>query len=395
MRIGLVCPYSWDVPGGVAVHMRDLAESLIRDGHYVSVLTPVDGEGPLPDYVVNGGKPVAVPYNGSVARLNFGFKAIQGIRRWIREGEFDVLHVHEPMSPSLSVLACWVAQGPIVATWHSSMSRSRVLSAVFHMAQISMEKVSARIAVSEDARRTLVAHLGGDAVLIPNGVTVANFASPEPLPGYPRSGGTIGFLGRLDETRKGFDVLVAAMPELVARHPELRVVVAGPGDPDEALAGLDPALRVHFDFLGRVSDEDKVRMLHSIDAYVAPNTGGESFGIVLLEAMASGAPVIASDLLAFRRVLEEGACGRMFVNGDALSLADEVSALLNDADARRALSAAGLMRAQQFDWSRVCREVVEVYESVVVPGVPVREDLRGQLVGRLARSNPRNGDGGE
>ena len=386
MRVGLVCPYSWDVPGGVAVHMRDLSESLIRQGHEVSVLAPFDGEGVLPDYVVDGGRPVAVAYNGSVARLNFGWKATRRVRKWIQEGDFDVLHVHEPLSPSLSVLACWVAQGPIVATWHSSMARSRALSAVFYLAQISMEKVSARIAVSEEARRTLVAHIGGDAVLIANGVTVANFADPATLPGYPRSGGTLGFLGRLDEPRKGFDVLARAVPALVARFPDLRVLVAGPGDPEEALGAVAAEFRDHFIFLGRVSDADKVRMLHSIDAFIAPNTGGESFGIVLLEAMASGAPVVSSDLLAFRRVLDEGRYGRTFSSGDPQALADVTSSLLEDSDARRSMSTAGYERARHFDWERVGREVVAVYESVVLPGVKVREDLRGQIVGRLARS---------
>jgi len=381
-----VCPYSWDVPGGVAVHVRDLSESLIRQGHEVSVLAPFDGDGELPDYVVDGGRPVAVAYNGSVARVNFGWKATRLIRRWIDEGNFDVLHVHEPLSPSLSVLACWVAQGPIVATWHSSMARSRALSAAFYLAQTSMEKVSARIAVSEEARRTLVAHIGGDAVLIANGVTVANFADTSTISGYPRAGGTLGFLGRLDEPRKGFDVLARAVPAIVARFPDLRVLVAGPGDPEAALSDVPVELREHFTFLGRVSDADKVRMLHSVDAYIAPNTGGESFGIVLLEAMASGAPVIASDLLAFRRVLDEGRYGQMFTTGNSQALADRACALLEDPEARRSMAHSGIERAKHFDWERVGREVVAVYESVVLPGVKVKEDLRGQIVGRLARS---------
>jgi phosphatidylinositol alpha-mannosyltransferase len=340
----------------------------------------------LPDYVVDGGRPVAVPYNGSVARLNFGWKATRRIRKWIQEGDFDVLHVHEPLSPSLSVLACWVAQGPIVATWHSSMARSRALSAAFYLAQISMEKVSARIAVSEEARRTLVAHIGGDAVLIANGVTVANFADPSALPGYPRSGATLGFLGRLDEPRKGFDVLARAVPAIVARFPDVQILVAGPGDPEDALSAVPVEFREHFTFLGRVSDADKVRMLHSIDAFIAPNTGGESFGIVLLEAMASGTPVVASDLLAFRRVLDEGRFGHMFTTGDPQALADAACGLLESADERKLMSTAGHERAKHFDWERVGREVVAVYESVVLPGVKVKEDLRGQLMGRLSRS---------
>lgn len=390
MRIGLVCPYAWDVPGGVAVHIRDLAHHLSSVGHEVSVLTPAEDPDALPAYCVDGGRPVAVRYNGSVARVTLGISAVNRVRRWIREGEFDVLHVHEPMNPSLSVLACWVAQGPIVATWHSSIARSRALSASYYFAQLSMEKVMARIAVSEDARRTLVAHLGGDAVLIPNGVHTAAFVDPEPLAGRGRDGATLLFLGRLDEPRKGWAILAAALPALVERHPDLEVLVAGPGDADEAAGLVAAPLRERVTFLGKVSDRDKVRALHSADVYVAPHTGGESFGIVLLEAMSSSTPVAASDLPAFRRVLEDGGAGALFAVGDPAALAACVADLLDDAPRRERLATAGAARAAQFDWRRIGRDVEAVYASVAVPGETVRVDLRAQLVGRLATS--RTGD---
>ncbi|MEZ5116941.1 MAG: glycosyltransferase family 4 protein [Candidatus Nanopelagicales bacterium] len=390
MRVGLVCPYAWDVPGGVQAHVKDLAEALIRLGHDVSVLAPVEGEGEVPDYVVDGGRPVAVPYNGSVARLNFGLKPTRRVRRWIRTGDFDVVHVHEPVSPSLSVLACWAAEGPLVATWHSSMGRSRVLTAGYYLAQTAMEKIRARIAVSEYARRTLVDHLGGDAVLIPNGVDCASFERAEPLPGWPGDGPALMFLGRLDEPRKGLDVLLGALPAMSEALPGLRLLVVGPGDQEDAVKGLPDRLRDRVVFLGRVSDEDKARAFHSVDLYVAPNTGGESFGIVLLESMAAGTPVLASDLDAFRRVLEDGRSGVVFRNGDSADLAAKAVALLHDADERGRLVEAGRARAWQFDWSRVALEVLAVYESVTVTGEKVREDLRGQLVGRL--SGRGNGD---
>ncbi|MGO4752358.1 glycosyltransferase family 4 protein, partial [Streptomyces sp. 2MCAF27] len=176
MRIGIVCPYSWDVPGGVQFHIRDLAEHLIRLGHGVSVLAPADDDTPLPPYVVSAGRAVPVPYNGSVARLNFGFLSAARVRRWLHDGAFDVIHIHEPASPSLGLLACWAAQGPIVATFHTSNPRSRAMIAAYPILQPALEKISARIAVSEYARRTLVEHLGGDAVVIPNGVDVRFFA---------------------------------------------------------------------------------------------------------------------------------------------------------------------------------------------------------------------------
>lgn len=385
MRVGLVCPYSWDVPGGVRTHVADLAAALVGHGHEVSVMAPAEDPKELPPDVVDGGRPIAIRYNGSVARLSIGVKATRRVRAWIREGHFDVLHVHEPMAPSLSMLALWVARGPIVATWHSSHDRSRVLSAGYYVGQTVMEKVRGRIAVSENARRTLVNHLGGDAVLIPNGVRVSAYRSPERLPGVDPDRPAILFLGRMDEPRKGLAVLRAALPPIVAAIPDIQVLIAGPGDEDEQRDLLPPGVTGNVTFLGRISDEDKARALRSVDAYVAPHTGGESFGIVLVEAMSAQAPVIASDLLAFRNVLEDGRCGRLFPNQDSAALADAVIQLIGDPDLRRAYVTEGDRRVRDFDWDRVVDEVIAVYDSVHMPGEKVTEDLRGQVVGRLSR----------
>ena len=155
MRIGIVCPYSFDVPGGVQFHVRDLAEHLIDHGHDVSVLAPADDDTPVPPYVVPAGRAVPVPYNGSVARVNFGPVSASRVRRWLADGAFDVLHIHEPVTPSLSLLALWAAEGPIVGTFHTSTLRSRAMQAAYPLLRPSLEKISARIAVSEDARRTM------------------------------------------------------------------------------------------------------------------------------------------------------------------------------------------------------------------------------------------------
>ncbi len=188
VRVGIVCPYTWAVPGGVQQHIRDLAEALIGLGHEVSVISPADDDTPLPAYVVPAGRAVPVPYNGSVARLAFGFLSASRVRRWVKEGGFDVLHVHEPAAPSLSLLACWVADGPIVATVHTATTRSRVMHASGPALRTALEKVNGWIAVSEAARTTLVEHIGGDAVLIPNGVTVSRYEKASPLPGWPGRG---------------------------------------------------------------------------------------------------------------------------------------------------------------------------------------------------------------
>ena len=176
MRIGIVCPYSFDVPGGVQFHVRDLAEHFIGDGHDVSVLAPADSETELPPDVTSAGRATAVRYNGSVARLNFGPVTAAKVGRWLEQGDFDVLHLHEPMTPSVSVLALMAAEGPIVATFHTSMLRSRTMQTAYPLLRPSLEKIAGRIAVSEDARRTVTTHVGGDAVVIPNGVYVDRFA---------------------------------------------------------------------------------------------------------------------------------------------------------------------------------------------------------------------------
>ncbi|MET8951864.1 glycosyltransferase family 4 protein [Streptomyces sp. NPDC004393] len=397
MRIGIVCPYSWDVPGGVQFHIRDLAEYFIRLGHEVSVLAPADDDTPLPPYVVSAGRAVPVPYNGSVARLNFGFLSAARVRRWLHDGEFDVIHIHEPASPSLGLLACWAAQGPIVATFHTSNPRSRAMVAAYSILQAALEKISARIAVSEYARRTLVEHLGGDAVVIPNGVDVDFFAKAEPKAewqseeargsvkagGGPGAGSTIGFIGRIDEPRKGLPVLMKALPKILAARPDTRLLVAGRGDEEEAVAALPADLRPRVEFLGMISDEDKARFLRSVDLYVAPNTGGESFGIVLVEAMSAGAPVLASDLDAFAQVLDQGAAGELFANEDADALADAALRLLADPERRAELRARGSAHVRRFDWATVGADILSVYETVTDGAAAVAADERTGLRARL------------
>ncbi len=369
MRIGIVCPYSFDVPGGVQYHVRDLAAYLITKGHDVSVLAPADEDTPLPPYVVSSGRAVPVRYNGSVARLNFGMVTAARVGRWISEGGFDVVHIHEPVTPSISVLALWACDGPIVATFHTSNLRSRAMQAAYPLLRSSLEKIAGRIAVSEDARRTVTTHLGGDAVVIPNGVAVATFAAARPRPDWQGSveRPTLGFLGRLDEPRKGLAVLGEAMDAVLARVPGARLLIAGPGSVEDARARMTPRAAAASKFLGAISDADKASFFSSIDLYVAPHTGGESFGIVLVEAMAAGAPVLASDLPAFVRVLGAGA-GESFPNGDSAALAAAVCRLAADPPERARLTAAGERRARDFDWSVVAEDVIAVYDTVTHPG---------------------------
>jgi phosphatidylinositol alpha-mannosyltransferase len=376
VRIGLVCPYSFDVPGGVQFHVRDLAEHLIGNGHAVSVLAPADDDTPVPEYVEAAGRAVPVRYNGSVARLAFGPVSAARVRRWLSDGSFDVLHIHEPVSPSLSLLALWAAQGPIVATFHTANLRSRAMQAAHPLLRPSLEKISARIAVSEDARRTLVEHLGGDAVVIPNGVYVDRFAAAALRPQWQGTPDrpTVAFIGRMDEPRKGLPVLAAAIPAVLARCPGARFLVLGRGEGDDALSGLDPVCRAAIELLGPRDDADKQALLRSVDAYVAPHTGGESFGIVLVEAMSAGVPVVASDLGAFRRVLDDGEFGVLFSAGDSAALADALVGVLADPATRAVLAANASAAVRRYDWGRVAERVLTVYETVRLGADRVGED---------------------
>jgi phosphatidylinositol alpha-mannosyltransferase len=364
MRIGIVCPYSLEVPGGVQRHVHDLAEALLAQGHEVSVLAPADDDAPLPSYVVPGGRAVPVRYNGSVARLAFGPVSATRVRRWITGGDFDVIHVHEPFTPSLSLLAVLAARDePVVATFHTAMTRSRALHVVSGVLQLVLERITARIAVSASARKVQVEHLGGDAWVIPNGVSVAHYASAQPLPGWPGEGGAIGFLGRFNEPRKGFDILRDAFASMAPARPGLRLLVAGPGDPTDALEGLPPELADRIVFLGLVDEREKARMLRSVDVYVAPNTGGESFGMILTEALAAGTPVVASDIEAFRKVLDDG--GLLFPVGESGALAAALGELLDSPERRADLSARGSAVVAHYDWPEVSRRVLEVYNLAV------------------------------
>lgn len=378
-KVGIVCPYGWDVPGGVQNHIRDFTEELMRRGHTVSVLAPInagdDTDAPdVPPYVVKAGKPVSVPYNGSVARILFGPRTAARVRKWLAEGEFDIIHAHEPNSVSVGLLAAWLADAPIVATFHAMM-RSRALSAAHGILQSAMEKISARIAVSEDARRTIVEHLGGDCVVIPNGIFVDRFAVG-PNPEWASTGGTLSFLGRLEETRKGLPVLLRAWNEIHTAVPDARLLVAGRGDVGALARKIPPAHRDSITFLGAITDEEKAVMLASSDIYVAPHTGGESFGIVLAEAMAAGAPVLASDLTAFRAVLDDGRLGALVPTGDADALAEQAVTMLRDDDLRKSYRSAASEGVRRYDWSHITDEVLEVYDMVARVGAPDHRRFR-------------------
>ncbi|MBR6459572.1 MAG: glycosyltransferase family 4 protein [Actinomycetaceae bacterium] len=366
MRIGIVCPYSWDIAGGVQFHIRDLAEELIGRGHEVSVLAPAENTHDLPDYLVSAGPAIPIHYNGSVARLAFGPRMNMRVRAWLKTGRFDIVHVHEPFIPSLSMLALVAATCPVVATFHTALERSVAFNMASPMLRSVLEKLSARIAVSGEARRTAVQYLGGDAFVIPNGVYTRNFSTARRDERFTGTAGrpTLAFLGRLDEPRKGLALVAAAFDDIRAAHPGVRLFVAGHGDCEEA-ARLFGNNAEAVTFLGSISEEEKAALLASVDMYLAPNTGGESFGIILIEAMAAGAFVVASDIPAFQAVLASGTFGVHFANNDPQSLATTVNEWLDKPDERAAIAQRAQEESGRYDWQSVASQVFAAYETAL------------------------------
>ncbi|WP_122821123.1 glycosyltransferase family 4 protein [Varibaculum vaginae] len=362
MRIGIVCPYAYDVPGGVQFHVRDQAEELRRRGHEVSVFAPVETDYSEEGFI-NAGKTFAIPYNGSVARLAFGPRVAARTRQWVTSSDFDILHVHEPVTPSVSLIALQHARCPVVGTFHAAVERSLLYTLGKPVVQSVKERLSAQIAVSEEARRTLQRYQGGDATVIPNGVDYQTFAQATPSPKWQQSeeSPVFCFLGRLDEPRKGLALLVEAIPLVLSAYPQARFLIAGPGSASRARANL-ASYGKNVEFLGALSEAEKIALFSSATAYIAPQTGGESFGIVLVEAMAANCLVVASSIPAFSAVLEQGRLGKIFTSEDVNSLAENLIAVCENREAAAHLARQGHQGAKRYDWPVITDQVLAVYE---------------------------------
>jgi phosphatidylinositol alpha-mannosyltransferase len=266
----------------------------------------------------------------------------------------------------------------MVATFHASAPKQKAIYAVGPILEPVLEKLSARIAVSEMARETLKVHFDTEAVVIPNGIDTQKYSHGTRNNDWYRPN-TIGFLGRFDEQRKGLSVLLEAMPDIIKAIPDLRILVAGPGDEEDVLKGIDESLRKRIRFLGRISESEKADFFKSIDAYVAPNIRGESFGIILAEAMGGGVPIIASNIQAFSDLLHDGEFGVLFQNESPKDLAKKVVGLLTDSSLKIQLGEKGRQHSVTFDWSNVAKQILDVYEVALAggSGVTLSSENRG------------------
>lgn len=371
MRITLVCPYDWDAFGGVRGHVAALADAL-GPRHEVTVLAPASGPAADPRVVTVGGT-LGVRYNRSVAPVALWPPAGARTVAALAQSRPDVVHVHEPLVPLVGLTALAAAgRVPTVGTFHAWAATRTALRAVAPVGRRLVRRLAARIAVSDAAADHAAAGLGLRASafeVIPNGVDVARFAGAVPLSELIDDGRPLVlFTGRF-ERRKGPDLAVRAYLRLRAEVPGARLCMVGDGPERRACERMvPPRVRPDVIFAGRVSDEDLPRYHASADVFVSPATSGESFGMVLLEAMASGTPVVASDLPGHRAVVTDGKQGRLVPVGDSTALAERLATLLTAPRLREAQAREGRRTAEEHDWSVVAARVEQVYERVVMAG---------------------------
>lgn len=369
MRIALVSPYDLDVPGGVQSHVLSLSEELASGGDDVIVVGPARRSR---GRIRSVGSSIGLPFNDSVAPVALSPMVVRRVRRVLDEFSPDVVHVHEPAVPLVSNAAVLASRVPVVGTFHAWSDRRAAYTATRAALQPVMNRLAARIAVSPAAAEYHSASLGlplGGFDVIPNGVDVARFADARPFPTMQEQQSLL-FVGRL-EPRKGVTQLIRAFVILKARHPDLRLYIVGEGPEREAAQGLvSGPLRTDVVFLGRVGEDELPRFFRSCDIFVSPALSGESFGIVLIEAMAAGRPVVASDIPGYRSVLRDSVNGRLVPPDDPAALARAVTALLENPNLANALAVEGRTDVDQYDWPTVARRVREIYLGLVAPDGP-------------------------
>jgi phosphatidylinositol alpha-mannosyltransferase len=357
VTVAIVCPYAWDRFGGVQTHVSSLARSLRARGYDATIVAPQASIGDLipEDGVRTVGRAVPIPANGSMAPVSFGPVAGQGVRAALEELKPDVVHLHEPLIPSLSMLALRHPTAPTVGTFHASAESSFGYRAATPWLERTIRRLTVRTVVSEAARELISRYFPGDYLVTPNGVEVARFHDAGVLDVGPPP--RVLFFGRI-EPRKGLEVLIEAMTFLRDLRPTLVVVGSGPGS--RAAAARARRLGIEARWLGRISDADKARAFRSCEVYCAPGLGGESFGIVLLEAMAAGAPVVCSDLPAFGAVAGDAAL--LVPPDEPQLLAEALREVVTDRAVADRLRAAGRSVAARYDWSHLALDVEQAYE---------------------------------
>jgi len=364
VKIVLACPYAWDVPGGVQVHVGQLAAHLKQRGHEIVVLAPGSRQASEP-WVRIVGRPIRVPYQGTVAPICFSAHSARTIASVLRGFAPDVVHAHEPFSPSTAMLATLRSRAPVVATFHAFAERSRLLTAAAPALRLVWRKLRVRMAVSVAAAGFVRSRFGDGIRIVPNGCDVELFGNDgtKAARGLP-TGRRMLWVGRLD-AQKGFPIAVAAFRRIASEVPDLSFVVVGEGRDRPAVSSLPPDVRRRMVMVGPVAHPSLPTYYAGADVFVSPAVGQESFGLVLVEAMAAGVPVVASDIAGYREVVRANVDGLLVRRGDPGALADAVRRVLSDPELASRLSEAGRARADRYRWDVVAGEIEAAYEDAI------------------------------
>jgi phosphatidyl-myo-inositol alpha-mannosyltransferase len=369
VKIGIVSQSYYPRYGGVTEHVHHTTLELRERGHDVTIVTSRfrQGEAENAPGVVRIGYNIMIPFNGAFVDLAVGMRLKAQLRSLMRAYEFDVVHVHAPLVPTLPLLAVQAAECPIVGTFHTTGGRSRLLEWMRGPLTPIVNRLGARIAVSNTAREFAARYFPGDYRVIPNGVDIDRFhPSVAPIARWrDRDHDNILFVGRLDP-RKGVQLLLDAMPEVVERtRGRARLLLVGDSYLRlKYMSSVTGAMRRHIHFIGHVPSHELPHWYATGDVFVSPATGNESFGIVLLEAMATGRAVVASDIPGYRSVVTPDVNGLTFAPGDRGALARTLSRIVSDPERRIVLGAHGRARALEFAWPRVTDRLEAVYREV-------------------------------
>lgn len=372
----MVCPYSLSIPGGVQAQVLGLCRELRRMGHEARVLGPCDGPPPEP-FVTPLGDSLPTSANGSIAPLAPDPSASLRTFRALRDEEFDVLHIHEPLAPGPPITTLTLHVAPTVGTFHAA-GRSTSYRLLGPALARLLDRLDQRVVVSKDALALVLGHLGGDAAdyrVLFNGVETTEIRSATPL---VSSRPAVFFLGRHEE-RKGLEVLLAALRLLDL---DVACWVAGDG-PDTARLRAEFGSDRRIEWLGRVSDPDKIARLRGASVFCAPSLHGESFGVVLIEAMAAGTPVVASALDGYRNVATDGVNALLTPPGDPAALAAALRRVLTDQALAASLVERGTLRADEFAMSTLAQHYVQIYTEIIDA-----RQAEAQAGGRWARGVP-------
>ncbi len=371
MKIALVSPYDYPYPGGVTEHIAHLEEQFTRLGHEVKIIAPSsssDAECRAKGNVLKVGSVVPIPSNGSVARITLSLRLSGRVKRILREEAFDVVHLHEPLTPALPLTVLHHSHAVNIGTFHRYGGTHVMYYYGKPILKRFFNKLDGRIAVSEPALRFISRHFDAKYIIIPNGIDLRTFNSQVPPIERLRDGKlNLLFVGRL-EKRKGFSYLLRAFARVKREMPNVRLLVVGPYH-EKNQRRYEAFIERHdladVVFVGYVSKADLARYYRTCDVFCAPSTGGESFGIILLEAMAAGKPIVASDIDGYRSVMQSGREGLLVPPKDDEALAAGILSLLRDPDRRAAMGSLGSVTAQQYSWEKVAARVLAYYKAVL------------------------------